>query len=490
VGLAEKFETEGYSMLVPDLCHLDATAQAAMVRQGELTPGELMEHAIACIERLNPHINAVVTPMFEEARAAALRPSDGPFSGVPFLLKDTASYANVRCTYGSALFAERISLQDNELVRRYRQAGLLIAGKTNTPEFGIQPTTEPRLFGATRNPWQPDLTPGGSSGGAAAAVAAGMVAAAHGSDGGGSLRIPASCCGLFGLKPSRGRMPPGPDGGDLLGGLVAPHVLTRSVRDSAALLDATAGPEAGLPSPVPPPSQPFAAAALRPPERLRIGWSVRSPLGGPVHPDCVAAVQEVVSLCTELGHEVEEHDIVLDAEQVSSWFTTMWAVGSTQALAVYEARGQQPPADMVEPLTWALFERARHTPAPLYELARGQLQRVAYQIVQSVQHVDIWLSPTLAQPPVPLGTFAPAPDDPMQAFWRAFDFTPFTAMFNLTGQPAASVPLHWNAAGLPIGVHIAGHFGAEATLLQLAAQLEQARPWEQHRPLIHCANIS
>lgn len=478
-------------MLLPELCQLDATGQAALIHQGKLSPQELLEHTLACITVLNPALNAVVTPMVDEARAqvdAGL--PDGPLRGVPLLLKDTTSYAGVRLTSGSALFAHYVPRHDSELVRRYRQAGLVMVGKTNLPEFGIQPTTEPRLFGACRNPWDTGRSPGGSSGGAAAAVAAGMVALAHGSDGGGSLRIPASCCGLFGLKPTRGRVPFGPGASEPVSGFVVAHALTRSVRDSAALLDISAGPDVGIHCPAPSPARPFVDEVGQPPGRLRIAWSARPPGGGLVHPDCVAAVEEAATLCEELGQDVYERALDLDVAALYDTFLTLWAVGCTVALAalLYD-QGKEPPADTLEPLTLALFEHARRTPAPVYELARLHVQRLARQIGQFFEPIDVWLSPALAEPPAPLGTFTPSPDNPLQAFWRGFDYTPFTALANLTGQPAAVLPLSWNAEGLPIGVQFVGHYGDEATLLRLASQLEQARPWAQRRPPLHCANM-
>jgi amidase len=469
-------------MILPELCDCDATAQADLVRRGELSPQDLAEHAIACITTLNPQTNAVVTPLFDAARAAARQhlPA-GPLRGVPILVKDSTSVAGARWTSGSALYAQRVAARDSALVQRYRQTGLLIMGKTNLSEFGIQPTSEPRLFGACRNPWQPDHSPGGSSGGSAAAVAARMVAAAHGSDGGGSLRIPASCCGVFGLKPSRGRVPAEPGGGPLQS-LVAEHVLTRSVRDSATLLDIAAGQDDTPYSRLPLPPLSLTAALQHPPGRLRIAWSARSPFGGAVHPECVAATRDAAALCAAMGHAVEECDIVVDAEQVQEWFTTIWAVGCTLALALSAAQGNEPHAEQVEPLTWALFERARRTPAPLYECAWLQLRQVARQVLRVFETLDVWLSPTLAQPALPLGILAPSADDPLAAFGKGFDITPFTPLFNLTGQPAASLPLYWNADGLPVGVQIVGRAGAETTLLQLSRQLEQARSWLHHRP--------
>src|SRR5213594_4641005 len=288
-----------------DIALLDATAQAELVRSKQVKPIELLEATIERIERINPQINAVVTPMYEIARKTAEGPlPDGPFSGVPFLLKDLgAGYAGVRQTQGSEFLKDFVSPFDSELTARYKQAGLVIAGKTNTPEFGLVPTTEPRLFGASRNPWDVTRTTGGSSGGSAAAVAAGMVPLAHGNDGGGSIRIPSSCCGLFGLKPTRARNPLGPDFGDMFSGLVAEHALTRSVRDSASLLDATSGPDVGDPYWAPPPSRPFLQEVGEDAGKLRIAFTTAAPSGVQIHLDCISAVNDAARLCSDLGHE-------------------------------------------------------------------------------------------------------------------------------------------------------------------------------------------
>ena len=293
-------------MLLDEFAFLDAIAQAALVRSREVSPIELVDAAIARIERLNPHLNAVVTTMYEEARRIAQgRLPSGPFGGVPFLLKDSlASYAGVHTTSASRLLRDRVCDHDSELVARLKRAGLIVLGKTNLPEFGLLPTTEPHLFGATRNPWNPQRTPGGSSGGAAAAVSAGMVTMAHGTDGGGSIRIPASCCGVFGLKPTRARNPSGPDHGDVRGGLVVEHALTRSVRDSAALLDATAGPDAGDPYCAPAPRRPFLHEVGVDPGRLRVAFSAHTLV--PLHNDCAVALHDAAMLCHDLGHEVIE----------------------------------------------------------------------------------------------------------------------------------------------------------------------------------------
>lgn len=468
-----------------ELAFMDAMAQAELVRRKEVKPIELVDAAIERIERVNPQLNAVVTPMFEQARAAAVGPlPDGPFRGVPFLLKDLlAAYAGVRMTEGSAFLKDFVPDHDTELVIRLKRAGLIVLGKTNTPEFGILPTTEPRLFGATRNPWNLERTTGGSSGGSAAAVASGMVPLAHGNDGGGSIRIPASCCGLFGLKPTRGRNPLGPDLGDIMGGLVAEHALSRSVRDSAALLDATCGPEPGDPYWPQPPARPFLQEVGADPGKLRIAFTTKAASGVRMHEDCIAAVRDAAWLCESLGHHVEEAAPELNAQLLIQAFVTVWAPGCASIVdGMALVTGRQPAAGDFEPLTWALCEMGRKTSGSAYLLAQTALQSIARQIGRFMTRYDVWLTPTLAEPPVPLGTFDSPPENPMRGFWRAVEFVPFTPLGNLTGQPAMSVPLFWNQEGLPVGTHFMGRYGDEATLFRLAAQLEQARPWAGRRP--------
>jgi amidase len=465
---------------------MDATAQAELVRRKEVKPIELVESAIARIERVNPKLNAVILPLYEDARRAANSENlpDGPFRGVPYLIKDLlASYAGARMTGGSAFTRDFVAKHDSELVRRLKRAGLVIVGKTNTPELGILPTAEPRLFGPARNPWNTNRTTGGSSGGSAAAVAAGLVPAAHANDGGGSIRIPASCCGVFGLKPTRARVPLGPDAGDVLGGLVAEHAVTRSVRDSAALLDAVAGPEAGDPYSAPAVARPFAQEVGTSPGRLRIGFAVAAPMGVPVHADCVQAAEDAARLCTELGHEVEEASPTIPGEMFRDVFIRVWAAGVAWSVAVAEHETRRRArAEDFEPLTWALVEMGRKISAPEYMMAWTALQGLARGVAQFFDRYDIWLTPTLALPPVPLGHFDSPAANPLVGLQRATEFVAFTPFANVTGQPAMSVPLWWNADGLPVGAHFTGRFGDEGTLFRLAAQLEEARPWAKRRP--------
>jgi amidase len=468
-----------------DLAALDATAQADLVRRKEVKPIELVNAAIERIERLNPTINAVITPMYDLAIKAASGPlPEGPFTGVPFLLKDyMVAYAGVRLTYGSALLRDYVVDHDSEMVVRYKRAGLIVLGKTNLPEFGILPTTEPHFFGPTRNPWNTAHSSGGSSGGSAAAVASGMVAMAHGGDGGGSIRIPASCCGVFGLMPTRARNPLGPDLGEAMGGLIRDHALTRSVRDSAALLDATAGPDVGDPYWAPPPARPFLQEVGVDPGKLRIALSFEPPAGTPVHPDCVAAVRDAAKLCADLGHHVEEAAPAVNAEQITQAFVAVFAAGAAMTVdAMTLVSGRALTQDQVEPLTWAVHQMASGQSAPSYLLAQTTLHRIGRDVARFMADYDVWLTPTLAEPPLPLGTLESTPENPLAGLLRAVSYIPYTPICNMTGQPAMSVPLYWNSDGLPIGTHFMARFGDEATLFRLAAQLEEARPWAERRP--------
>jgi amidase len=471
-----------------ELAWMDGLAQADLVRRKEVRAVELVEAAIERVERLNPTLNAVITPMYEQAleHAAGELPG-GPFTGVPFVLKDlTAEYAGVRHTEGSAFLADHVSSHDQELVRRQRRAGLVAVGKTNVPEFGILPTTEPRLFGPTRNPWSTGHTTGGSSGGTAAAVASGMVPVGHGNDGGGSIRIPASCCGLFGLKPTRARNPLGPALGDLLSGLGCEHALTHSVRDSAALLDATAGPDAGDPYWAPPRQRPYADEVGSDVGRLRVAVTIESLTGVPVAGECAGAVRETARLCEELGHDVVEFSPDgVDGVALTEAFVTLYCAGVAAGIAGWAARtGRAPAEGDFEPLTWAMRELGLGRTAADHLLAVSLLQGFSRRVASWFASFDVWLTPVLAEPPLPLGTFDAPPDQPLLPFIRAGAWAAFTPLANITGQPAMSVPLGWTEAGLPVGSHFVGRFGDEATLFRLAAQLEEARPWAGRRPTV------
>jgi amidase len=469
-----------------EVAWLDATAQADLVRAKEVSPAELVGEAIMRIEKLNPQLNAVIHELFDRARAEAAGDlPDGPFRGVPFLLKDlTAELAGTPFNEGTDFSGDYRSTVTQELTKRYIEAGFVICGKTNTPEFGILPTAEPRRFGPSRNPWNIAHSTGGSSGGSAAAVASGMVPAAHANDGGGSIRIPASCCGLVGLKPTRGRNSQAPEYGDQMGGLVCEHVVTRSVRDSAAILDATAGPVPGDPYWAPSRRGPsFAAAAATAPVRFRIAVMTTSPMGTDVHPDCVAAARAATTLCESLGHEVLEATANFDADAYLEHFVNVWAGGNAAAVAGWETRLGRPASEAdLEPLSWALVALGRSISAGQYLSSVRELQGITRQIARYFESIDVLLTPTLGEPPVPLGTFDPPPDEPLAGLIRCADYVPFTPLFNVTGQPAISLPLHWNDAGLPIGVQFVGRLGDEETILSLAGQLEQAAPWSGRRP--------
>lgn len=472
-----------------ELAQLDATAQAELVRGRQVTPAELVDAAIARADRINPSINAIVTPMYELAQAAAADVRrDAPFAGVPFLLKDLmAEYAGTPMTEGSGYLAGHyVSSSDSELVTRLKRAGLLTIGKTNTPEFGLVPTTEPVLFGSCRNPWDLRRSTGGSSGGSAAAVAAGIAPMAHANDGGGSIRVPAAACGLFGMKPTRGRNPLGPHYGDVAGGLVAEHAVTRSVRDSAALLDATSGPAPGDPYNAPSPERPFLDAVGRAPDRLRIAMTTVPLSGSDVHPDCVAATTAAARLCEDLGHHVEEAAPVVDADRLLRCFGAVWIGFLGWAVRDWQRRiGREPEPAHFEPATWRAFERSREQTAADYLLAFQDLQAMSRDVAAFFEDYDILLTPTMAQPPVPLGYFDYAPETRRQHIARLGEYTGFTLICNVTGQPAMSVPLHWSDAGLPIGVQFIGRYGDEASLFALAGQLEQARPWADRWPSLN-----
>ena len=489
---------------LPEYDRLDATDLAALVKRREVSSAELVEAAIERIEARNPALNAVVGRSYERARQRASAPLPaGPFQGVPFLLKDMLAVDAGTCTSnGCRFFQGYAPRQDSELVRRLKAAGLVIVGKTNTSEMGLLPVTEPRLYGPTRNPWNTAFTPGGSSGGSAAAVAARMVPMAHGGDGGGSIRIPASCCGLFGLKPTRGRNPMGPYVGEGWHGIAVEHALTRSVRDSAALLDATQGPDLGAPYVAPPPERPYADEARREPGKLRIAFTTRSLLGTKVHPDCVEAVKRAAGLCERLGHSVEEDAPRIDRRAIAKAFLVL--IGAETAAEIEggaAAMGKRPRPRDFEPGTWMLAQIGHKFRAD--ELARAVhfVRATGRELAGWFEGRDAFLTPTLAAPPLKVGALDQKPAEKLalallravpsetamrklldQIADQAFEFAAFTPLANLTGQPAISLPLHWNGEGLPIGAHFTGRFGDEATLLRLAAQLERAQPWADLRP--------
>jgi amidase len=476
-----------------ELAGLDATAQAELVRTGEASPPELVDAAIERIEAVNPTLNAVIHELFEEGRSAAEGEiPDGPFKGVPFLLKDLgAAFAGQPLHMGMQALknADFRSPVDSYLAQRFRDAGFITIGKTNTPELGILPTTEPRAYGPSRNPWDTERSTGGSSGGSAAAVASGMVPIAHANDGGGSIRIPASNQGLVGLKPTRQRTSEGPILGDNMSGLTVELVVSKSVRDTAAVLEAVHGPAPGDPYVAPPPERPYTDEVGADPGQLRIGLMVDPPVPGiDAHPECAAAARNAAALLESLGHSVEESSPadpqVAEQLDLEDTFLTRWAAGQAATLdQLGMLLGRELGAADVEPLTWALAEigRERNGGRYLRDVAIHQtVSRVVAGWYES--GFDLLLSPTMALPPVPLGTHDDSGDDPLDAYRAAVPQGGITALFNATGQPAISLPLHWTPEGLPVGVHLVAAFGCEDLLIRVASQLEEARPWTDRRP--------
>jgi amidase len=466
---------------------MDAVDQAALVAAGEVSPTELLEAAIERIERFDPKLNAVVIRWFDHARETARGElPNGPFRGVPFLIKDLyASYAGQRISNGNVAFknAHVVSDGDTTLVGRHRAAGLVIAGRTNSPELGSVPTTEPLAWGPTRNPWDTTRTPGGSSGGAAAAVAAGMVPFAHASDGGGSIRIPASCCGLFGLKPSQGRITLGPVRDE--SGLSVEHCVSRTVRDSAVLLDATRGPGIGDTVIAPAPTRPYVEELGSDPGRLRIGLLDHHPQGGPVDTECTTAARNVGALLESLGHIVEPAwPKALEDTASGAAFGALWSANMGVSQRRFEEQlGRPLTDDEFEPMNRVQAEFAAHFSSVDYALALAAAAQHR-RAIQSWWHDgwDLLLTPTLAALPLKLGTLANDPANPMAVMARAGQFVPFTPPFNMSGQPAISLPLEWTAEGLPVGVQLVAAYGREDVLFRIASQLEQANPWIGRTP--------
>jgi amidase len=496
---------------LPEYDRLDALGLAALVARREVTALELLEAALERADRRDPALNALVGRYDDEARARArgsLPP--GPLSGVPFVLKDLlATWKGHPYTCSTRLMEGYVAAEDAEIVRRFQAAGLVLFAQTNTPELGIMGVTEPRLRGPTRNPWDPAHTPGGSSGGSAAAVAARIVPAAHGNDGGGSLRIPASACGIFALKPSRGRVTLAPAFGEAMGGFATDGVLTRSVRDSAALLDAIDGPAPGDPYAAPPKAGPYLAEVGASPGRLRVAVTREALFARTTHPDCSAAVDAAAALLSELGHEVVEARPAFPRDAlVWAYLVTLAAQVAADVAAAARAGGRRPRSGDLEPETAALAAAGRVLSACDLVQARVELERATRPVAAFFERHDVLLTPTMARPPVRIGELALRPHERvalgvvarlrsrrlMERLFediaaRSFDATGNTMLFNQTGQPAMSVPLHWNAAGLPVGVQVAGRFGDEATLFRLAAQLEAARPWVGRLPPLVGASL-
>src|SRR3954470_10132651 len=465
----------------------DAVGLAELVRKKDVTARELLDEAIARTTKVDPQINAVVVKHYDYAERQIERGlPDGPFSGVPFLLKDLDPLEGTRTTFGATVLNDFVADHNGTLVQRFLDTGVAIFGKSSSPEFGLMPTTESRLFGATRNPWNLAHSSGGSSGGAGAAVAARILPVAHASDGGGSIRIPASACGVFGLKPSRARNPLGPDRGEGWGGLSCGHVLSISVRDSAAMLDAGHGPEPSSPYVAPPPERPFAQEVGRDPKKLRIAFTDKSPYGDAIDHEIAAAVRDVAKMLAGLGHRVEERAPSLPADPAVV-MSTIVATNTGLTLRMAEQRfGREMTANDFESLTLASAHNAQKQTTVDYVSA----QLDAFQILRSLatffETCDVFLSPTLCAPPLKIGELNTMSDDLSHIALILRRYMPGTSMFNMSGQPAMSVPLAWNAAGLPLGMMFAARLGDEATLFRLAAQLEEARPWKDRRPPV-CA---
>ena len=490
----------------PEYHKYDGVGLGELVRMKKISPGELVEEAISRIEAQNPRINAVIYKMYAQGRTAAQGElPDGPFKGVPFLLKDMhATVEGVPTGSGTRILKDVPQPHDSEIVRRYRAAGVIILGKTNVPEFSLVPYTEPEAFGPTNNPWELKRTAGGSSGGSAAAVAARMVPLAGGADGGGSIRIPASCCGVFGLKPTRGRTPTGPDIGDIWRGFAQEHVLTRSVRDSAAMLDAIAGEDVGAPYWAPPQARPYLQEVTTEPGALRIAYTSHPFLGNDVHEDCRKGLEATVRLLEKMGHKLVEATPHIDKQAFAIAFLTMIAAETRDEIDWAEGlAGRKTRYSDFETGTSALALLGQAFSAGKYANALNYLMAAGRGMGRFFEDYDVLLTPTLAQPPVITGSLQPSGAERfmvglvarLNAAWlldalrvikpladKTFGFMPYTPVFNVTGPPAMSVPLYWNEAGLPIGMHFIGRFGDEATLFRLAGQLERAQPWFDRAP--------
>jgi amidase len=467
----------------------DALGLASLVRRGDVSAHELLEAAIQRVEARNPAVNAVVMKLYDLGKKTIDEGlPDGPFCGVPFLMKDlTSSVAGVPMTRGSRFLADTPpSPADSEHVKRLKRAGLVIFGRTNTPELGLSLSCEPQLYGATHNPWDLALTPGGSSGGAAAAVAARMAPMAHASDAFGSIRAPAACCGLVGLKPTRSRNTFAPFFGEGMGGLATEHAVSLTLRDSAALLDATRGPGPGDPYVAPLPARPFFEEIGADPGKLRIAWTAKAPNGAVVDAECLEALARTANLCVELGHHVEECDPEIDGAAVVPTFLTLASTNMAVNLAAHPTTGQPARPDQVERISWLTAEHGRKTGAAEYMRATQTAHRIGRQMAAFHANWDVLLTPGLATPPVKLGWINTMTDD-LQEYWRrVFAFSPFTVWCNLSGQPALMLPLGQGADGVPVASQLIGRYGDEATLFRLGSQLEAARPWFHRKPAV-CA---
>ncbi|MGF1456871.1 MAG: amidase [Alphaproteobacteria bacterium] len=471
-------------VVLTDYSRFDAMGLAELVRSRQVTPTELLDAAFTRMEAVDPHINAVVMRHLDEACAALARGlPTGPFTGVPFLLKNLGvGFEGTVTDNGCAFFKDAVAPADTTLTARYRKAGFVICGKTNTPEFGLTVSTEPRLHGPTRNPWNRGLSAGGSSGGAAAAVAAGIVPAAHASDGGGSIRLPAAACGLFGFKPTRGRVPFGPDKGEGWDGMSHMHVVSRSVRDSAAILDATAGAEAGDPYAAPP-GGPFLSSLRRDPASLRVALVLDEPDGVRMDRPVRGAVEAVAELLQDLGHRVEPVSLPIDYPTLRRAQATI-IFASTAAIIAERAAvlGRDPGPEDLEPGTHGIVQAGQSFTARDYAAATMTMHRIGRSMGRLHETYDVILQPTTATLPPPIGRLTLMRTDTQAYAADLFAYAPFLALYNMTGAPSMSMPLVWTEAGLPVGVMFSADFGADDLLFALAAQLERSMPWGHRFP--------
>ena len=470
-----------------DYAEYDGLGLAELVAEKQVTPAELVEAAIERAERLNPTLNAIVYKGYEDARRRARGElPDGPFRGVPFLIKDLGMpVAGWPRTSGSKFARDVVDTDDGGLTRRYRAAGVVPIGKSNTPEYGITGTTESALLGPCRNPWNPDHIAGGSSGGSASAVAAGIVPLAHASDGLGSIRIPAACCGLVGLKVTRDRNPNMPDGYDYALGNVVDHVVTRTVRDSAAMLDATGYPEPGSPYPPPPKARPYIEEVRASPGRLRIAWSCETPSGRPIEPEIQAALERTAALLKGLGHEVIERGLGIDYRGLYASRGPAAAANFAAGMArLIETVGREPEDDELEPLTWASLKAGRRQTGADVMRSLQETRMLNRRTLAAFEEIDVYLSPVLGTPVPQIGFIDPVRLEPREVNRRQGRAFPFTPPFNFSGQPSMSLPLEQDASGLPIGLMFTAKYADEATLFRLAAQLEKEAPWKDRRPKV------
>ena len=477
-------------MSIAEYDELDGLAMASLVKKKEVTAMELVEEAIIRVERLNPRLNAVVYKMYDLARETAEKPEQGRFSGVPFLLKDiTSHFEGTPTTSGTRLLADvPASEYDSEIVKRFKRSGLITIGKTNTPEFALAATTEPALRGPTRNPWSLNHTTGGSSGGSAASVAARIVPIGHGGDGGGSLRMPGSCCGIVGFKPSRMLTPHGPDASQIWEACCGEFVMTRTIRDSAVMLDCVAGQDVGAYYSAPTIERPFEEELNREPKKLKIAWSAVGPDSHNTHPDCVAAVEHAARICGELGHHVEEAVPTIPeplGQAIGEAFLNLIAIETAGDIEVFSKLiGREATDEDIEPAVWSFAAHGQKFSGVDALRFRRTLHSTARAIGPFFEDYDVYLSPTLAKPPVQLGEIDMGTSDWEAFFGNMFEFMPFTSLFNITGSAGVSLPLWWNQKGLPIGCQFVTKMGGDGLLLSLASQLEKACPWENKKPVL------